>query len=1294
MKRKATKLITAILTVCMMTNSSMGLTAFADGHHRDNQDTTLEDSLISEESYFNDDKVVETNSDNNVTEDASENAVTEEKNDQDGGVDETNNYVASFESGQDFNDKISEFVGDKKSITTIYYFVDPNDFTDRQYRLNDGSIKAGDEVFNSLVQLNVGQPGAPVYAFSCREVSDRDEEIKGSVDDEKHPANSNLVLYTEAVELIMTSNDYSHMFDGFEKLGYLRRRTDYPDIMLRIVSNTATNMSCMFANCKALKELNMESIATPSVTDMSYMFANCSNLDRLLISDSFDTTKVQNMESMFENCGELDPLKTVTQFNTTNVKDFSTMFKYSGLSAAPDNFNSDKAIDTSGMYWGTPIKEFKANEHFSCNQVQNVTQMFFECLSLENIDFHYFNLGNTTKTSGMLKGCTKLEWLRTFNQYPQEAIELPANDYYMDLENKIQWIGKGYEMQETNRYIGRHMVCIEYIANGAEGHMDDQFGVPNVSVELNENTFTYDGYTFLGWSTTKYEPGTKSATVKYKNKDKIDLKNVQSKVTLYAVWGSKEVNVTFDYQYDNDGDQINDTETVVFQYGKEFGNKVPKSGRTGYSISWNTASDGSGQEVTSTTTCEFLEDTTVYGLYTPVKYSVMFLPNNGTGEMDNQELTYDKEEKLSENKFTRSGYIFVGWGKTPNKTIKTKDFYDKQNVVNIGKTEGELIKLYAIWIEEGKEEIYTINFELNGGYFEKENIAYYTPKDNDIIISNPVKENAEFVGWTGTDIDDYTMNIVITKGSKGNKEFTAHWSDDKFIVKFMLNDAEYHTTEVIYNNKVAKPENPYIDGYSFIGWFTEDGTRFNFDTNTIKNDLTLIARMSKINTKSGLLSDITYDASTNTIYAVKGQSYTLGTTKSGNWATSDKSVVNINKKTGKFSAKRAGTATLRDTATDTEYNINVYLPVISEKKATVQIGGDYKLKLNNVADIFNVSWQSSNPKIAQVIDGNITGVAKGSCKINAFVNGKKYTSSIKVVDKGILPKTYTENTNVTIFINQSFTPKYDSSFNLTSSRKSLDGAQVDAYSNDGKNRRIGIKNDVVQITREGVITGLNAGTSTITLTHNKVTKIINVKVVAEATKSNVYLLIGKSELVKIPGLKSNKLQWSSDNTDIASVDSNGKITATGVGETTVKGKYDKTEYCVKVHAEKSELITDDYIKAGSGNAKYEIRLPENSSYSIRVDSNEQQLNWKSSSTKVAQIDEFGTVHVGKANSKGTGSATLQTNINGTKVSIKVIIDNSVKAPSGSDYSYKTIKLVGGKLIVHITETGKYFVEYI
>ncbi len=85
--------------------------------------------------------------------------------------------------------------------------------------------------------------------------------------------------------------------------------------------------------------------------------------------------------------------------------------------------------------------------------------------------------------------------------------------------------------------------------------------------------------------------------------------------------------------------------------------------RTGYSFTgWNTAADGSGTVYAAGSTVN--EGLTLYAQWEANAYTVSFNANGGTGSMENQSFTYDAAQALTENAFTRTEYIFLGWSRS------------------------------------------------------------------------------------------------------------------------------------------------------------------------------------------------------------------------------------------------------------------------------------------------------------------------------------------------------------------------------------------------------------------------------------------------------------------------------------------------------------------------------------------------------------------------------------------------------------------------------------------------------
>lgn len=98
---------------------------------------------------------------------------------------------------------------------------------------------------------------------------------------------------------------------------------------------------------------------------------------------------------------------------------------------------------------------------------------------------------------------------------------------------------------------------VKFDSNDASGTMESLSMVYNTEKALAENTFTKEGYHFLGWSTVK------NGAVEYHNGASVkNLASTQDKeVILYAVWEINTYTVTFNYR-NTKGEQVSSSVTV------------------------------------------------------------------------------------------------------------------------------------------------------------------------------------------------------------------------------------------------------------------------------------------------------------------------------------------------------------------------------------------------------------------------------------------------------------------------------------------------------------------------------------------------------------------------------------------------------------------------------------------------------------------------------------------------------------------------------------------------------------
>ena len=71
--------------------------------------------------------------------------------------------------------------------------------------------------------------------------------------------------------------------------------------------------------------------------------------------------------------------------------------------------------------------------------------------------------------------------------------------------------------------------------------------------------------------------------------------------------------------------------------------------------------------------------------------------------------------------------------------------------------------------------VYHITYDLSGGTVATPNPATYTVESATFTLNNPAIPGVDFLGWTGTDLDDLTTTVTIAKGSIGDRSYKANF---------------------------------------------------------------------------------------------------------------------------------------------------------------------------------------------------------------------------------------------------------------------------------------------------------------------------------------------------------------------------------------------------------------------------------------------------------------------------------------------------------------------------------------
>jgi len=115
---------------------------------------------------------------------------------------------------------------------------------------------------------------------------------------------------------------------------------------------------------------------------------------------------------------------------------------------------------------------------------------------------------------------------------------------------------------------------------------------------------------------------------------------------------------------------------------------------------------------------------------------------------------------------------------------------------------------------------YNIDYDYDGG--SADNPDTYTVESGEITLRNPVRTGYLFAGWSGTGIEDGTMEVVIPAGSTGNREYKALWTPVTYFVTYNKNGGSGGMTANsthVYDVESKLTKNGYDkQGHDFIGW--------------------------------------------------------------------------------------------------------------------------------------------------------------------------------------------------------------------------------------------------------------------------------------------------------------------------------------------------------------------------------------------------------------------------------------------------------------------------------------------
>lgn len=309
-----------------------------------------------------------------------------------------------------------------------------------------------------------------------------------------------------------------------------------------------------------------------------------------------------------------------------------------------------------------------------------------------------------------------------------------------------------------------------------------------------------------------------------------------------------------------------------------------------------------------------------------------------------------------------------------------------------------------------------------------------------------------------------------------------------------------------------------------------------------------------------------------------------------------------------------------------------------------------------------VTWASDNAAVATV-DGNgvVTGVGAGTATITATATVTSDSGTTTATDTCVVTVTAPAQ-EIAVTVNPTTAEvEVDKTVPLSATVTGTEITTVTWTSSD---------ETVAKVDANGVVTGVKAGTATITATstkdtNKKATCAVTVKESSTALSVSLDKTIAEVEIGKDITLKATTepaegvtVTWASDKTAVATVDTNGKVTGVTAGEATITAT--ATMGTKKVEISCEVTVVETARKVTLDNEKLEMTAGEEKTLKATVEgytsASEGKVTWTTSDKTIATVDEKGKVTALK---EGTVKITATNTEN--NVEVKAVCEITVKA---------------------------------
>lgn len=864
--------------------------------------------------------------------------------------------------------------------------------------MEEGITRIGSHAFDNSIGLN-GNLNIPATVKSIGEAAFM--QCRGFTGD--------LIIPDSVTEIEDDAFVYCNGFDG----------------KLVLSSNLNTIGNCAFQNCLGITG---EVTIPITVSDIGYgVFCDCRNITKIAIEsdnckigehDAYGFAKNGTVLVGYYNTYEFTQLYKAYTFEPID-KDIMVFFDSNGGETSIPS----KIVKYWGEYGALPIPQ---KEHCIFNgwyynetPITSNSQIMKEncdhtlIASWSPIQYNIRYISNSANESEYVKNC----------QYGM-SYEFAANSFirqgYVFKEWNTKSDGSGTTYKEGESFaniseIDGDTVSIyaiwspityqlKFEPHGAtSGEMQNQIVAYDEVSQITPNAFIREGYTFKGWNTVASGSG-----VAYDEGAQIfNLTNQANKIiVLYAQWEKKDWQPDTPSNSDNTIGENTEGENTE----GEFLLDKPVKNDSGV-ITW---------------------DIIEFGKYNnePIQWRVLWCDKNDAFIMaDNiiTKMSYGNENKIQtwDESYVRTwlNSYFIDNAFTADEKKIIMEVNVNNHEVNLWGAEGgndTIDKIYLLSQSEITDTRYGFATNISADKARSVSSAWwlrtsgqpsngstgpYYSFNEAFITETGVMQDANPINTMGVrpvmhiDLDSAYWKYAGVIDSDGKKTAPdASYFDVKIENAKFSNDIHKVIPQVVFKDKKLVEGRDYTlkysDNYNVPGAIVElEITGINKYSGSIIKRYNVECRR-KVNLISGEGNEIAYE-----INLVKGEKITLAEVANGIITKDPLKVAAINKK-GVIKAKKEGESTIIVNKGDVTYtlNIKVYVPRFTQKKYLLSSDEELVGVFDNCG--FETKYEIKKKICAVTEDGkgvHINALLGGTTKITAYVNGKKYSCTVKVL---------------------------------------------------------------------------------------------------------------------------------------------------------------------------------------------------------------------------------------------------------------------------------------------------------